>query len=381
MKALVLGLGLQGKAVIHDLSQSGLVDDIIGADLDISSAQAFLKRGSYPKVRLQELNIAENPDLAGFIKESKAAITVCMLPTFLAHPVAEACIAAGIPFVNTSYSHWIEDLDGRAKARGITLLPEMGFDPGIDLILGKLAVADFDEVHGLNSYGLGVPEMSAADNALKYKITWTLEGVLNAYRRPARLLKDGQTVAIAGNEIFREENIHMIHVPGIGDMEAYANGDAIEFIDRFSLGPQLKDMGRYAARWPGHSAYWRVMADMGFLEDEPLKYLVRHLTPRLQYRDNERDIAVLRIEAWGIKQKSRKRITYEVIDYRDLETGLFAMNRTVGFTASIAAQMVLSGEVSRPGVLSPIGDVSGKRVLEELQRRNIQVVRREEEMP
>ncbi len=117
------------------------------------------------------------------------------------------------------------------------------------------------------------------------------------------------------------------------------------------------------------------------MEDEPLKYLVRHLTPRLQYRDNERDIAVLRIEAWGIKQKSRKRITYEVIDYRDLETGLFAMNRTVGFTASIAAQMVLSGEVSRPGVLSPIGDVSGKRVLEELQLRNIQVVRREEEMP
>ena len=82
-----------------------------------------------------------------------------MLPTFLAHPVAEACIAAGIPFVNTSYSHWIEDLDGPAREHGITLLPEMGFDPGIDLILGGMAVADLDEVHGMNSYGLGVPEL------------------------------------------------------------------------------------------------------------------------------------------------------------------------------------------------------------------------------
>ncbi|MFH0996647.1 MAG: saccharopine dehydrogenase C-terminal domain-containing protein [Pseudomonadota bacterium] len=380
MKALVLGLGLQGKAVIHDLSQSGLVDDIIGADMDISSAEAFLKRGSYPKVRLQQLNIAENPDLAGFMKQSGAAITVCMLPTFLAHRVAKACIAAGIPFVNTSYSHWIEDLDGLARERGVTLLPEMGFDPGIDLILGGMAVADFDEVHGMNSYGLGVPELSAADNAIKYKITWTLEGVLNAYRRTARLLKDGRTVDIPGTEIFREENIHLIHVPGVGNMEAYANGDAIEFIDRFGLGPKLKDMGRYAARWPGHSAYWRVMAEMGFLEDEPLKFLVEHLTPRLQYRENERDVAVLRIEAWGLKQGSGKKITYEVIDYRDLETGLFAMNRTVGFTASIAAQLILSGEVNRPGVLSPIADVPGKRVLEELQLRNIQVVKREEEM-
>jgi saccharopine dehydrogenase-like NADP-dependent oxidoreductase len=381
MKALVLGLGLQGKAVIHDLSQSGLVDDIIGADMDTSSAEAFLKKGSYPKVRLQQLDIAENKNLADFMKQSGAAITVCMLPTFLAHPVAEACIAAGIPFVNTSYSRWIEDLDEPAKARGITLLPEMGFDPGIDLILGSLATAGFDEVHGMNSYGLGVPELSAADNALKYKITWTLEGVLNAYRRPARLLRDGQPVDIPGTEIFREKNIHLIHVPGVGDLEAYANGDAIEFIKRFNLGPKLKDMGRYAARWTGHCAFWRVMADMGFLEDAPLKFLVEHLTPRLQFRENERDVAVLRIEAWGIKQGARKKITYEVIDYRDLKTGLFAMNRTVGFTASIAAQLILSGEVNQPGVLSPIRDISGKRVLEELQRRNIQVVKREEEMP
>jgi saccharopine dehydrogenase-like NADP-dependent oxidoreductase len=381
MKALVLGLGLQGKAVIHDLSRNGPVDDIIGADMDVSSAEAFLKRGSYPGVRLQPLNVAEHPNLAGFMKQSRAAVTVCMLPTFLAHPVAEACIEAGIPFVNTSYSHWIADLDSRARARGVTLLPEMGFDPGIDLILGGMAKAEFDEVHGMNSYGLGVPELSAADNALKYKITWTLEGVLNAYRRPARLLKNGQPVEIPGNEIFHKENIHLIHVPGVGDMEAYANGDAVEFITRFELGPNLRDMGRYAARWIGHSAFWRVMADMGFLEDEPLQFLVRHLTPRLQFREDERDVAVLRIEAWGLKQGSRKKITYEVIDYRDLETGLFAMNRTVGFTASIAAQLILSGEVNRPGVLSPIADVPGSRVLEELQRRNIQVARREEEMP
>jgi lysine 6-dehydrogenase len=378
MKALVLGLGLQGKAVIHDLSQSGLVDEIIGADLDTASAEAFLKRGAYPKVRLQQLNVGENRNLADFMKQSKAAITVCMLPTFLAHPVAEACIAAGIPFVNTSYSHWIADLDGPARESGVTLLPEMGFDPGIDLILGGMATAGFDEVHGMNSYGLGVPELSAADNALKYKITWTLEGVLNAYRRPARLLKDGLPVEIPGTEIFREENIHIIHVPGVGDMEAYANGDAVEFINRFHLGTKLKDMGRYAARWTGHCAFWRVMAEMGFLEDKPLKFLVEHLTPRLQFRDDERDVAVLRVEAWGLKQGSRKKVTYEIIDYRDLDTGLFAMNRTVGFTASIAAQLILSGEVNRPGVLSPIADVPGSRVLEELQRRNIQVVKREE---
>ncbi len=380
MKALVLGLGLQGKAVIHDLSQSNLITDIIGADMNTASAEAFLKRGSYSKVKLQRIDVAEKQDLADFMRKNDASIVICMLPTFLAHKVAESCIEAGIAFVNTSYANWVEDLDEQAKARGITILPEMGFDPGIDLVLGKLAVADFDEVHGLYSYGLGVPDISAANNALKYKITWTLEGVLNAYRRPARLLKNGQAIDISGNEIFHEKNIHIIHIPGIGDLEAYANGDAIKFIDRFDLGPQLKDMGRFAARWPGHSAFWRVMADMGFLEDVPMKFLVEHLTPRLQYQEGERDVAILRIQAWGLKNGARRRLTYEVIDYRDIETGLFAMNRTVGFTASIAAQLVLSGEVKKPGVLSPIRDVPGERVLEELQHRNIKVIKRIEEM-
>ena len=33
MKALVLGVGMQGKAVIRDLSQSDLIDEIIAADV------------------------------------------------------------------------------------------------------------------------------------------------------------------------------------------------------------------------------------------------------------------------------------------------------------------------------------------------------------
>jgi len=381
MKALVLGLGLQGKAVIHDLSQSPLVDDLVGVDMDTTSAEEFLKRGSYPKVRLQRLDASSPQGLVDFMRQSRADIVVCMMPAFLAHPVAEACIEAGVAFVNTSYAHWVADLDANARQRGVTILPEMGFDPGIDLILCSIAVTGLDEVHGLYSYGLGVPEPSAADNALKYKITWTFEGVLNAYRRPARLLKDGQEVEVPGNEIFREENTHLIDVPGVGVLEAYPNGDAIRFIDLFGLGPQLRNMGRFAARWPGHCAFWRVMAEMGFLEDEPLKFLIRHLTPRLQYRDTERDLAVLRIETWGLKDGRKLKLTYEVIDYRDLESGLFAMNRTVGFTASIAAQMVLSGEIRKSGVLSPISDIPGERVLEELKLRDIQVLKRVEEMP
>jgi len=107
----------------------------------------------------------------------------------------------------------------------VTVLPEMGMDPGIDLILGRLAVDEFDVVHGMRSYGAGLPEPACAgDNPIHYKITWTFEGVLKAYMRPARFLKDGNEMAIPGGRIFRRENGHTLEVPGVALMEAYYNG-------------------------------------------------------------------------------------------------------------------------------------------------------------
>ena len=37
----------------------------------------------------------------------------------------------------------------------------------------------------------------------------------------------------------------------------------------------------------------------------------------------------------------------QVIDYRDLDTGLMAMNRMVGFPAAIAARMIADGDHHR----------------------------------
>jgi len=391
MKALILGAGMQGKAVIHDLSQSPLVEEIIAADLFPTAIQEYIKDRGYTNVRVVGLDASDEGGLIGLIQDSRADIVLCLLPAHMSHEVAKACIYLGRPFVNTSYGSWVADLDEGARTKGVTVLPEMGLDPGIDLVLGGLAVGELDEVEGLYSYGAGVPARECLDGCLNYKITWTFDGVLKAYRRPARMLKAGREVSIPGLEIFREENLHLIDVPGLGQLEAYPNGDALHFAQTFGLGTGLREMGRFAARWPGHAAFWRIMAEMGFLDDEPLdlgeglriaprQFLVQHLTPRLQFRDGEQDVVLLRIQAWGLKDGRRLQVIYEIVDRRDLQTGFFAMNRTVGYTASIAAQMVLSGEISRPGVLSPVRDVPGQRLLEELKARGIQVSRRVSEM-
>ena len=108
----------------------------------------------------------------------------------------------------------------------------------------------------------------------------------------------------------------------------------------------------------------------------PHQFLVHLLTPRLQFRPKERDIAIIRTHAWGLKNGRKLSVTCDLTDYRDLDTGLFAMNRTVGYTTSIAAQMILSGTITKPGVLSPARDVPATKVLEELKNRGMHIERR-----
>jgi len=390
MKAIVLGMGLQGKAVVHDLEQSDLISRIFAADLSIDNTRVYLEQMGYAKTEAVKLDVSLEKDLAGKYMDMGVDIVICMLPIELALTAARAAMNAMIPFVSSNYTYQLQELDMPAKEKGVLILPEMGLDPGIDLVLGRLAVDQLDEVHGLYSYGGGVPAMECADdNPIRYKISWIFDRVLAVYTREARLVKEGRPYVVPGDEIFTPENVHEIEFPKIGRLEAYPNGDAQRYVGIFGLGKELVEMGRFALRWPGHSKFWYKMVKLGLLDDTPVNiggaeisprsFLTKWLTPRLQYADKQRDLALLRVEAWGIKKGRKMKITYDLVDYRDLSTGLFAMNRTVGFTSSIGALMILSGKITGSGVLSPACHVPAHDLLEEIKARGIYVDHRVEE--
>jgi saccharopine dehydrogenase-like NADP-dependent oxidoreductase len=140
-------------------------------------------------------------------------------------------------------------------------------------------------------------------------------------------------------------------------------------------------------RWPGHCAFWYIMAQLGFLDQAPLaigdasvvprEFIRNLLEPQLQYAPDERDVAVIRVDVRGLKDGRRRRVLYQVIDLRDLASGLLAMNRTVGYTASIGAQMILRGDIRKRGLLSPLSDIPSDIFFRELRERGIAVQREE----
>ncbi len=369
VNVLLLGTGMQGRAALHDLVNSDAVVRVVAADRDVEALRAHVAaRGYGAKVACAALDAADAGSI-GRLVAGGHDVVIDLLPVPFIGTVAAAAVEHGVHLVNTFYvTPELRALADQARAKGVTLLPELGLDPGIDLVLLGDAVRRFDEVTGIVCYGAGVPEPAAADNPLRYKVSWTFEGVLRSYHRPGRLVRDGVVIEFGDTDQFRPELIHEIEIDGIGRLEAFPNGDAVHYARLLGCDvSKLTRAGRYAMRYPGHSAFWRIVAAMGLLDDGAVevdgarvdrrRYLAQALEPRLHYAADERDVAILRVEVEGVRDGATRRVVHQVIDRRDLDTGLTAMSRTVGYAASIGAHMIGAGLITRRGLLSPVTDV------------------------
>lgn len=384
MKVLLLGVGLQGNAALYDLVHSPQVTEVIAADRDFEGLKAHIAGKPYDKVRCEAVDAADPTSLDRLMQQGPDVV-IDLLPVPFVPNVARAAVKHGVHLVNTSYVvPQVTQLADEAKARNVTILPEFGMDPGIDLVLLGQAVRSFESVEEITTYGAGFPEPEAADNPLQYKVTWTFAGLLNSYRRAARIIRDYEIVDIAETEIFSPENIYTIDIEGLGTLEAFANGDALKYAALLGVDVTgLRNLGRYVLRWPGHCAFWKKLVDLHLLDDEPVlvdgvavkpkRFLAAALEPHIQYRAHERDIVVARVEVTGEQRGKKVRAVYQVIDRRDLETGHTAMSRTVGYTASIGAQMVGGCRITQRGVLSPVTDIPYEHFVQELGRRGIHV--------
>lgn len=388
MNVLLLGTGMQGKAALHDLAQDTRVTRITAADRDLYALRNEKRdRGYGDKVVCEAFDAADARGVEHLVAGGHDVV-IDLLPVPFIGRVAEAAVAHKVHLVNTFYVvPDLAKLAARAKRAHVTILPEFGMDPGIDLVLLGDMVRAFDEVDEIVSYGAGIPEPEAADNAIRYKVSWTFEGVLRSYMRPALLVENGKTVKLTDRMQFRKENLHTVELEGVGTLEAFPNGDAVWYVKELGLDPKaMRRAGRYALRYPGHGAFWSLMVDLGLLDDATTvvdgvavnhrKYLAAVLEPRLQYRPKERDLSIIRVEVAGRVGKERVRLVRELVDRRDLSTGLTAMSRTVGYTAAIGARFIVGGLVKKRGIVSPVTDVPYAPFVEALAARGIVITER-----
>jgi lysine 6-dehydrogenase len=207
--------------------------------------------------------------------------------------------------------------------------------------------------------------------------------VLNSQKRDATLIADSELIYIPASDQHDNAFIHQIEFPDLGTLEAIPNGNAVHYAKLLNIAETLTETGRYALRWPGWCAFWSPMKKLGFLSHEPIQGLPHKispfefvstiLTPQLQYKEDEKDLALMVTIVEGLKEGARQTLTCSLVIERDLSTGLMAMNMGVAYPACVVAEMLMQGEIGQKGVLSPVTDVPSELFIDRLKKRGIEV--------
>lgn len=427
---LVLGAGfVAGPLVRYFLERPDAAVRV--ADVESSKAQALI--GSHPRGKALSLDLQNEEALK---KEIAGADLVVSLVPYGFHPtVARHCIAFRKNMVTTSYaSEAMKSLDADARRAGITLLNEVGLDPGIDhmeamRVIDEIKARD-GRVLGFISYCGGLPAPEANTNPWGYKFSWSPRGVLLAGKNAAHYLKDGREVDIPGPELFA--HYEMVTIKGLGVFEGYANRDSRPYAALYGI-PETRTMFRGTLRYPGWCATLKKIGDVGLLDqterdlkgttyaallkslaglaplgdlrtaladklglsaksgildrwewlglfnDEPIPMargsaldVLEHLMLRkLRYAEGERDMIVLRHAfRYAGPDGREKSVTSTLIDY-GIPGGDSAMARTVGLPAAAGARLLLEGKISRKGVCLPVHSEIYGPILRELRSRGI----------
>ena len=428
-RVLVLGAGLVAKPLVRYLLDKGY--RLILASRTASKAERMID--GHPNGEAHGLNLQDEAGLQRFVKDCDLAVS---LVPFAFHPVvAKLCIAHHKHMVTTSYvSAAMQELDGPAREAGVTVLNEIGVDPGIDH-MSAMRVIDSVRNRGgrivsFRSYCGGLPAPEDNDNPFGYKFSWAPRGVLLASRNSAEYLLDGRKVRIPSERLFRD--MHVLQVEGQGDYEAYPNRDSLSYIDVYGLkgirtmyrgtlrnmgwcdcmysfgrlgllsldeadvkgqtysaftrrivgcGPQ-EDLRVAAARklgippdaLPVWNLHWLGMFSERRFEVErisPLDALGNLMFEKLAYRPGERDMIVLYHDFRAAFPDGREeRIVSQLIDY-GIKEGDSSMSRTVSLPAAIGVHMILNGRITDAGVLRPVQPGIYNPVLDELETLNI----------
>jgi saccharopine dehydrogenase-like NADP-dependent oxidoreductase len=315
--------------------------------------------------------------------------------------------------VTTSYVNpLMRALHADAESAGVTVLNELGVDPGIDHMSAMRVIHHVakggGKVTSFRSYCGGLPAPEANDNPLGYKFSWSPRAVLVAAESPARYLENGHEIRVDGKELFG--HFHMLDVEGLGRFEAYPNRDSLTYIDLYGL-HGIRTMFRGTLRNVGHCETWRRWVQLGLFDQTerpetdgtreavaarldlsadsppiqklawlglfgkepvpegkaaPIDIVAAKMLEKCAYREGERDMIVLvhQFEA-AYPDGKREAISSTLIDF-GVPHGDSSMARTVSLPAAIATQLVAEGKVRKPGVHIPVDPILYEPILDEL---------------
>lgn len=352
---LVLGAGKMGLVLAKDLIESSPQNAV--TLVDISPHQLDKAREFIASSRLEVLQMdMENEEQRKNVCKGKDVILNALLHRH-SLPALEAAVRSAVHFVDLVGEAPLARMsyDQEAKRNCVTVLSGIGVSPGITNVVVGRAVHLLDETERALIFCGGNPVYPRPP--LYYKIVYAVDSLVNFYQRPALILRHGLVQEVA--PLAEIEPISFL--PDFPDMECFFT-DGLSSLLHTMKGKILGDLYEKTVRHRGHAQGFRTLQDCGLLSRDPVQVGDQSVIPRqvletlLEERmklGEEKDVTLLRILVSGKKSGIAQTHVFEMVDYADSDKKYSSMAKTTSFPASIAAQMIVSGQISARGVVFP----------------------------
>lgn len=391
MKLLLLGSGMMGSAAAYDMACQPHVDSVTLADSDLKRARDVAARVNHitgtKKVRAVAIDAAKEKQAARLMKGHDGALSA--VPYFLNLGLAQAAIAAGCHFADLGGNNTVVRqelaLAKKAEKRNVGLAPDCGLSPGMASILGGELVRRLDgRADALKLYVGGLPEKPMPP--FHYQLVFSVEGLINEYVEPARILRKGKLATI--EPLTEPEPFHMEGFPPL--VAFHTSGGTSTLPETFE--GRVGECFEKTLRYPGHYDLLCELKELGLFSSEKIRVAGTDVSPRAvlakifegKFAGKGPDVTIMRVEAHesikapGVRGLLGGRLkgrvaSYTMVDHYDAKTDMSSMMRTTAFPASIVLQMMCSGAIAKRGAVLQERDVPAEAFLQEVARRGIKI--------
>ena len=391
MKLLVLGSGMMGSAAAFDMARTPQVDWVTLADSDAKRAHEVAARVNRitggKKVRSVGLEASNQQAAAKLMQGHDAALSA--VPYFLNLGLARAAVEAGCHFADLGGNNTVVRqelaLSKKAEKRGVALAPDCGLSPGMASILGGELVRRLGgRADALRLYVGGLPERPTPP--FHYQLVFSVEGLINEYVEPARILRKGKMTTV--DPLTEPEEFHLAGFPPLVAFQTSGGTSTLPETFEGRVGECFEKTLRY----PGHYDLLCELKELGLFSSEKIKIGKAEIAPRAmmskifagKFAAKGPDVCIMRLEAHesvrtpGVRGLLGGRLkgrvaAFTLVDHYDAKTDMSAMMRTTAFPASIVVQMLASGAITKRGGVLQERDVPAALFLDEMSKRGIHV--------
>jgi lysine 6-dehydrogenase len=268
-------------------------------------------------------------------------------------------------------------LGDKAKAAGVTITPDCGMGPGLNINMGIRAMDYLDEPEDVYIWDGGLPQNP--QDPWNYFLTFNINGLINEYCGDAWFIRGGQPTQVPCLT-----EIETLDFPQpLGIMEAAVTSGGLSTAP-WTFKDKLRRLENKTLRYPGHWDQFKAFQSLGLFEQEktqinghsfvPRELLNALLAPKITPEPPVYDVCLIRAQATGRLNGSHSSCTLDFLETYDIKTGFTAMEQITGWHASIIAIIMAQDKLPKGAVPVELA-LRGKMFDQEITRRGWELKR------